>query len=383
MRQAKIGKETFVFLILFLLLCWYMASIMGLAHMFGSVMQTSFSLLKDTVFFIMSITVLAGALSALFSEFGVITLLQKIITPIMRPLFGLPGVASLGAITAFLSDNPAILALAKDRRIRGYFKKYEIAALTNIGTGFGMGLIVFTYMAGLGFASASAIGVAGAIIGSLISTRLMLIFTKKHYIKTGQWEEQNQYDDTLEVKNEAGEVVIEEEEKRNYFDRFMNAMLDGGKNGVEMGVSIIPGVLCVCTFVMMMTFGPGPDGYGGKAYEGIAILPVIGQYISPVTDVLFGFKDPTDIAFPITALGAVGAALGTLPQMLAKNLVGPNEIAVFTGIGMCWSGYLSTHISMMDALGKRELVSFALIAHTIGGLCAGVAAHYLFILIGG
>ena len=115
-----------------------MASIMGLAHMFGSVMQTSFSLLKDTVFFIMSITVLAGALSALFSEFGVITLLQKIITPIMRPLFGLPGVASLGAITAFLSDNPAILALAKDRRIRGYFKKYEIAALTNIGTGFGM-----------------------------------------------------------------------------------------------------------------------------------------------------------------------------------------------------------------------------------------------------
>jgi hypothetical protein len=99
--------------------------------------------------------------------------------------------------------------------------------------------------------------------------------------------------------------------------------------------------------------------------------------------VLFGFKDPTDIAFPITALGAVGAALGTLPQMLAKNLVGPNEIAVFTGIGMCWSGYLSTHISMMDALGKRELVSFALISHTIGGLCAGVAAHYLFILIGG
>jgi len=47
---------------------------------------------------------------------------------------------------------------------------------------------------------------------------------------------------------------------------------------------------------------------------------------------------------------------------------------------MCWSGYLSTHISMMDALEKREFIKSALLSHTIGGLCAGVAAHYLWML---
>ena len=37
---------------------------------------------------------------------------------------------------------------------------------------------------------------------------------------------------------------------------------------------------------------------------------------------------------------------------------------------------------MMDALGHRELISKALLAHTIAGLCAGIAAHYMFLLIG-
>lgn len=36
---------------------------------------------------------------------------------------------------------------------------------------------------------------------------------------------------------------------------------------------------------------------------------------------------------------------------------------------------------MLDSLGFRKLTSKALQSHTIGGLIAGVAAHYLFLLI--
>ena len=50
-------------------------------------------------------------------------------------------------------------------------------------------------------------------------------------------------------------------------------------------------------------------------------------------------------------------------------------------MGMCWSGYLSTHIGMMDALNSRELASKAIVSHTIGGLVAGIAAHFLFVLL--
>ena len=58
-----------------------------------------------------------------------------------------------------------------------------------------------------------------------------------------------------------------------------------------------------------------------------------------------------------------------------------NDISVFTAICMCWSGFLSTHVSMMDALKCNRFTGKAILCHTIGGLCAGIAAHWLFMLI--
>ena len=48
---------------------------------------------------------------------------------------------------------------------------------------------------------------------------------------------------------------------------------------------------------------------------------------------------------------------------------------------MCWSGYLSTHTSMMDSLGCKELIGKAIGCHTLGGFCAGIAAHWIFVLL--
>lgn len=61
----------------------------------------------------MGIAVISSAFSAILSEFGIIPIINKLLTPpIIKPLFGLPGVASLGIITTYLSDNPAIISLA-------------------------------------------------------------------------------------------------------------------------------------------------------------------------------------------------------------------------------------------------------------------------------
>ena len=87
------------------------------------------------------------------------------------------------------------------------------------------------------------------------------------------------------------------------------------------------------------------------------------------------------IAFPMTALGAVGAALGLLPTFDGAGILNGNAIAVFTAIGMCWSGFLSTHTAMLDSLGYRKAISKAIGAHTVAGLCAGIIAHFLFLLV--
>ena len=166
------------------------------------------------------------------------------------------------------------------------------------------------------------------------------------------------------------------------FQRILDALLDGGRTGVDVGLAIIPGVLIISTLVMMLTFGPSATGaYTGSAYEGTELLPTLAGKCNFIFEWLFGFQDPHLVAFPITALGAVGAALSLVPNFLEAGWIDGNAIAVFTAIGMCWSGYLSTHTAMLDTLGYRDLTPKAIGAHTIGGLVAAFVAHWLFVLI--
>ncbi|MBR6006014.1 MAG: hypothetical protein IK064_00125, partial [Clostridia bacterium] len=164
--------------------------------------------------------------------------------------------------------------------------------------------------------------------------------------------------------------------------RILNAALVGGKSGVEIGLAIIPGVIVVCTLVMLLTKGPSADGtYTGAAFEGIALLPRAAEKINFILRPLFGFASTDAVAVPITALGSAGAATGIVKELAAAGLVNAHDIAVFTAMCMCWSGYLSTHASMMQALHRPELTGKAILSHTAGGLAAGIAANWLFRLI--
>ena len=371
-RKKSSTWEGIPCLVIILLLFGGIGHVMGVSQMLNTIMNTAHDLLLNTVFYLMGVTVITGAIGKIFIEFGVVNLLEKILRPMMRPIFNLPGVASLGAVMTFLSDNPAIISLAQDKRFRQYFKKYQFISLTNFGTAFGMGLLVIVFMMGQGFFAEPMIGFVGAMVGCVVSTRLMQRSVVKAY---PNFAHEIACDESVEETQE------EHKEEKSLFIRILNSLLDGGRTGVEVGLTIIPGVLIISTFVMILTFGTSAEGtYTGAAYEGVELLPWLAGKINFVFEWLFGFTDPHLVAFPITALGAVGAALSLVPSFLANGWADGNAIAVFTAIGMCWSGYLSTHTAMLDSLGYRELTSKAIVAHTIGGLAAATTAHWLYML---
>ncbi|MBR5012964.1 MAG: hypothetical protein IKY16_00010 [Bacteroidales bacterium] len=351
----------------------YLGFKMGMANMLNTLMNTAHDLLLNTVFYIMAICVITGAIGRIFVEFGVVKLLEKILRPFMKPLFNLPGVAALGAILTFLSDNPAIISLAQDKQFSRYFKKYQFISLTNFGTAFGMGLLVIVFMVGQGFYIEPFIGLFGAVIGCIVSTRLMQRFVIKAY---PQYKDEDACEDNEDLHKEL------KIERRPMFQRILDSLLDGGRTGVDVGLAIIPGVLIISTLVMLLTFGPdsATGEFTGAAYQGVGLLPWIGSKFEFLFRWLFGFTDPHLIAFPITALGAVGAALGLIPNFMSAGWIDGNAIAVFTAIGMCWSGYLSTHTAMLDTLGYRKLTSKAILSHTIGGLVAAIVAHWIYVV---
>lgn len=372
----NISKENFIFVVLFFGFFIPIAKTMGLTNMLSTIMSQAFDLLINTCLYLMAICVLTGALSALFAEFGFIALIDVLLSKIMKPIYNLPGASSLGILNCYLSDNPSILTLADEENFKSLFKKFQLPSLTNLGTSFGMGLIVTTSLGALPLekaGKAALIGNLGAFIGSIVSVRMMQSFTKKEYGTEEMVNVESLKDlpkDSRTIRN--GSVGV----------RFIEALLDGGKSGVNMGVSIIPGVISICTIIMLLTNSVGADGvYTGAANEGVAVFPWIGNKLSFILNPLFGFNYSESISVPITALGSAGAAMGLVKNLVENNLATTNDLAVFTAICMCWSGYLSTHVAMMDAIGAKELTGSAILSHTIGGIVAGVSAHLLFMLM--
>lgn len=378
-----------VCLLIVIIIFGYMGSKMGATNMINTMMATSYDLLMKTVFYLMSVCVLTGAISKIFIEFGVVKLLEKCLRPLMRPLYNLPGVASLGAVLTFLSDNPAIMSLARDKRFASYFRKYQFISFCNFGTAFGMGLIVVVFMISKGWYWQPFVGIIGAACGGIIATRLMQHFILKTYPRyKEEWAEEGVSDKpedkegattSTEDHSDPKEATFTKEMKPSMFLRILNSCLDGGRDGVNIGLAIIPGVLIITTLVIMITNGADLESglYTGGPREGVGLLPYLASKIDFVFEWLFGFQDSRFVAFPITALGAVGAALSLVDQF--KESIDGNAIAVFTAMGMCWSGFLSTHTAMLDTIGYRDLTAKDIVAQICGGITAGIVAHWLYV----
>ncbi len=371
--------ETFVALAavgaLFAVFAWKM----GLANTFGTMMGTAHDLLLNTVLFLMAVIIIAGAFTSLISEFGIVSIANRLLSPLMKPLFGLPGATSVGVVATYLSDNPAIMPLSADKGFLKYFKRWQVTTLVNLGTVFGMGLIVTTFMLAQStdtepLGKAVLLGNVGALLGGIVGVRLMGYFGKRKY---GDAED-------LVSGEEEGYDLLRYREVRsgNVAQRALQALLDGGAHGVKTGLDIMPGVIIITTLVMMLAYGPSEGVYTGGAYEGIAFFPWIGQGLSFIIEPLFGFANPQAIAFPVTSLGSVGAAISMVPQFLEAGVVGAKGICVFTAIGICNAGFLSTHVGMMDGIRERELTNVAIGTHFVGGLCAGMIGHVLFLFLG-
>ncbi len=378
MKKKPVTTETFIVLGIFALLFGVFSFEMGVANFLSTTIETGFYLLTNVAFWIMGVAVLTGAMAGIFSEFGIIALFNYVLGPIVRVIYRLPGVAGIGAASAYLSDNPAIISLYKEKEFRKQFKAYQIPVLCNLGTSFGMGLVIaITFMSFNGkyegnFFLSVGIGVAASIVGSIVSVRMLTHYSKK-FFKVPRKDNP--------IKDIVGDEMFRETREGTFVNRFLESALDGGKNGVEIGLQIIPGILIISTFIIMLTNQPPTIGFSGAALEGVGYLPRFGQHLMFIFKPLFGFTEPEAIAFPLTSLGSAGAAVGFVEEFLTKGYINVKDIAVFTAIGTTWSGYLSTHVGMMDALHSRALTSKAIIAHTVGGLVSGVVANYLYILI--
>ncbi|MCL2405422.1 MAG: hypothetical protein FWC92_07745 [Defluviitaleaceae bacterium] len=379
MVKKAISAEGLIFLACFLAFFGVIGNMMGGTNMLNTIINTSYALLTDTVFYIMAVAIVAGAISELFMEFGVVSIANKLLSGVVRVVYGMPGASVVGVFTTYLSDNPAILTLTDNEGYQAYFKKYQIPALTNLGTAFGMGLILTAFVAGITgpdgqtFFLPLVIGKVGALVGSVVSVRLMLRYTAKAFGKT---------EDAVTGDGTQFDIInFRTTREGNGFNRFMEALLSGGHRGVKMGLAIAPGVLIICTVILILTNGSPYYGFTGAAFEGVGLIPTVGERLGFIIRPLFGFSDTSAIAVPLTALGSAGASMGLVPVLISEGVIGQRDVAVIVGMIMCWSGFMSTHLAMMENLGFPKLAGKSILYHTIAGVSAGISANLIYGLV--
>ena len=83
--KKEIGLENFISLVGFLAFFLSIGYVMGGVNMMKTMMNTGFDLLINTCFYLMAVAVLAGAFSSLFSEFGVISLFNSVLSLLIKP----------------------------------------------------------------------------------------------------------------------------------------------------------------------------------------------------------------------------------------------------------------------------------------------------------
>ena len=90
-EKKEVCAETFIFLVALVAFFMFFASRMGVMNTINTLMNTAYALLIDTVLYLTALCVLMGAISALLAEFGVVSLANRLLNPLMMPLYGLPG----------------------------------------------------------------------------------------------------------------------------------------------------------------------------------------------------------------------------------------------------------------------------------------------------
>ncbi len=85
--------------------------------------------LNDLILGLFSIFLFAGLLLPFLTDFGMLEFVGVLLTPVMRPLFGLPGRSSVDAVASWIGDGTIGVSLTNKQYKDGYYTEREAAVI--------------------------------------------------------------------------------------------------------------------------------------------------------------------------------------------------------------------------------------------------------------
>ena len=210
-------------------------------------------ILKDLMLGLFSIFLFAGFLLPLLTDFGLLEFVGALLTPVMRPVFTLPGRSSIDCIASWVGDGTIGVALTNKQYLDGYYTAREAAV---IATNFSAVSITFSLVVLKQVGLEKLFGVfyltiiIAGIVAAIVLPKIPPLSKKDDAYYKGQ-------------KKDAGEKVpegfnnfqwgtylaIEKAEESGNINNFMK---NGVKTVLDMWLGVMPVIMAFGTIALII-----------------------------------------------------------------------------------------------------------------------------------
>lgn len=254
--------------------------------------DTGGMLLFDLLSVLFSVFFFAGLLLPLLLNYGLLELFGAVFTKVMRPLFRLPGSASVGCATSWLGDGTIGVLLTSKQYEEGIFTKREAAI---IGTTFSVVSITFSLViisqVGLSHMFIPfylTVLLAGGI-AAIIMPRIPPLSRKpdEYYVEN----KDKQKEVIPEGYSSFSWGLAQATERAGKNKGFKQFFIDGGRNVLDMWMGVAPVVMAMGTLALIIaTYTPVFQWLGIPFIPILELLNIPEAHLASET-ILIGFAD--------------------------------------------------------------------------------------------
>ncbi|SHG68474.1 YjiH family protein [Ornithinibacillus halophilus] len=201
-------------------------------------------LLNDLLHVLFAVFLFAGIFLPLLMNFGLMEFFGTLMTKIMRPLFKLPGRASIDSLASWIGDGTIGVLLTSKQYEEGYYTKREAAV---IGTTFSVVSITFTLVviAEVGlehmFLPFYFTVLFAGLVAALIMPRIPPLSRKEDsYIRTSATGIKEEIPEGHNTVSFGYEKAIHRSKQETSIYKFIK---DGGQNVLDMWMGVAPVVM--------------------------------------------------------------------------------------------------------------------------------------------
>ncbi|MDQ0299356.1 nucleoside recognition membrane protein YjiH [Salibacterium salarium] len=248
-------------------------------------------LLESLIPLLITVFLFAGLFLPLLLNFGLLEFCGAVFSPIMRPLFTLPGRSSIDCAASWLGDGTIGVLLTNQQYEQGYYSKREAAV---IGTTFSVVSITFSIviLSDLNLTEYIipyylTIVVAG-FVAALIMPRIPPLSKKKDdFYNQPNRENESKRPSQLNVFQWG----IREASKRAAQNNFSSVLKGGTKNVLDMWIGVIPVVMALGTIAVVIAESTPFFSIIGTPFVPLLQLFQVPEAAEASQTMLVGFAD--------------------------------------------------------------------------------------------